>query len=124
MQVIVSAPEQFTVIPHRHLLAKRLAQCLNPSLPGGVHLKAIEVRVHGQLESFLWPRRKCELCVATQVYALVFQRLGPLQLREDLYLYTVGLYPLFNTAFINVKGASHARRGEAPGPAPARGTQY
>lgn len=52
--------------------------------------------------------------MAAQVYALVFQRLGPLQLREDLYLYTVGLYPLFNTAFINVKGMYPCLRIEGP----------
>ena len=29
-------------IPDKHTVARRLAQCLNPELPGGVHIKALE----------------------------------------------------------------------------------
>lgn len=42
-QVISTAPEIFTCVPHKYTVSRRLAQCLNPSLPSGVHLKAIEV---------------------------------------------------------------------------------
>lgn len=31
------------IVPHKLLVAKRLSQCLNPSLPSGVHQKALEV---------------------------------------------------------------------------------
>lgn len=31
------------MVPHKVLVSKRLAQCLNPSLPSGVHQKALEV---------------------------------------------------------------------------------
>lgn len=30
-------------MPHKALVAKRLAQCLDPTLPSGVHQKALEV---------------------------------------------------------------------------------
>lgn len=30
-------------MPHKVVVAKRLAQCMNPSLPAGVHQKALEV---------------------------------------------------------------------------------
>ena len=35
--------EKFVTIPEKLTLCKRLAQCLNPSLPAGVHQKALEV---------------------------------------------------------------------------------
>ena len=39
------------------------------------------------------------------MYELIFQRLGPTLLGSELYLYTVGLYPLFNYASIVAKDA-------------------
>eukprot|EP01134_Creolimax_fragrantissima_P003076 CFRG3076T1 len=80
-KVLQVAPEHYTFVPHKHMVSRRLAQCLNASLPAGVHLKAIEV------------------------YQIIFKRLGPIQIRKDLYLYTMGLFPLFYYASINVKVA-------------------
>lgn len=40
---ILSSNSQFGNIPLKILVAKRLAQCLNPALPSGVHSKALEV---------------------------------------------------------------------------------
>lgn len=37
---------QFKEIPRKLIVAKRLAQCLNPALPTGVHQLALEVYVH------------------------------------------------------------------------------
>lgn len=37
---------QFKEIPRKLIVAKRLAQCLNPALPTGVHQRALEVYVH------------------------------------------------------------------------------
>ena len=34
---------QFPIIPRKQLVAKRLAQCLNPGFPAGVHQKTLEV---------------------------------------------------------------------------------
>ena len=42
-QALQSHPPDQSVVPHKVLISKRLAQCLNPSLPSGVHQKALEV---------------------------------------------------------------------------------
>lgn len=57
-------------VPEKHLLAKRLAQCLTSYLPSGVHLKALET------------------------YHIVFTRISTAQLASDLPLYAGGLFPL------------------------------
>lgn len=62
------------VIPHKHVVAKRLSQCLNPALPGGVHTKALEV------------------------YALILTRIGRDGLRRDLGVWTPGLLPFYAAA--------------------------
>lgn len=68
-------------LPEKHLLAKRLAQCLTSSLPSGVHLKALET------------------------YRLVFTRIGPARLAADLPLYAGGLFPLFSYSATSLKPA-------------------
>jgi hypothetical protein len=42
-QALQSHPSETTIIPHSDAVALRLAQCLNPTLPSGVHQKALEV---------------------------------------------------------------------------------
>ena len=42
MQTLASFP-QYPMVPLKVVVAKRLAQCLNPALPAGVHTKALEV---------------------------------------------------------------------------------
>ena len=42
----LQAYPQFQIIPHRLTVAKRLAQCLNPALPTGVHQRALDVYVY------------------------------------------------------------------------------
>jgi hypothetical protein len=42
-QALQTHPPDQPVVPHKVLVSKRLAQCLNPSLPSGVHQKALEV---------------------------------------------------------------------------------
>ena len=37
------AYKQYPAVPHQLLVSKRLSQCLHPNLPGGVHLKALDV---------------------------------------------------------------------------------
>lgn len=70
---------KYKVIPRRLLLTKRLSQCLHPTLPSGVHLKALEA------------------------YDLVFKSIGTEKLRADLFIYATGLFPLLNYAGITVK---------------------
>jgi hypothetical protein len=33
---------KYPIVPRRILISKRLAQCMHPALPSGVHLKALE----------------------------------------------------------------------------------
>jgi len=72
---------QFAFIPRSAIITvtKRLAQCLHPALPGGVHLKAL------------------------QLYDAIFRRIGPELLIRDLSLYSAGLFPLFQYASTRVK---------------------
>ncbi|KAI8927393.1 Dopey, N-terminal-domain-containing protein [Entophlyctis helioformis] len=70
---------QFTIVPKKLVLSKRLAQCLNPALPAGVHTKALEV------------------------YSLIFQAAGKTQLAEDLPLWSFGLFPFSAHAAMSVK---------------------
>ncbi|KAJ4365861.1 hypothetical protein N0V83_008483 [Neocucurbitaria cava] len=43
LKALQSHPSEIPVIPHSDTVALRLAQCLNPTLPSGVHQKALEV---------------------------------------------------------------------------------
>ena len=56
MEVQVFANEKYSgigVVPESLFLSKRLAQCLNPSLPSGVHIKTLKAYdlIFGRLAS-------------------------------------------------------------------------
>ncbi|KAK6065221.1 hypothetical protein SCUP234_12668 [Seiridium cupressi] len=68
-----------TTIPSKALVAKRLSQCLNPSLPSGVHQKALEV------------------------YGYVFSVIGKDGLSRDLPLYLPGLASTLSFASLTVR---------------------
>ncbi|GJJ70854.1 hypothetical protein EMPS_03204 [Entomortierella parvispora] len=70
---------QYTVIPRSLTVAKRLAQCLNPALPAGVHGKTLDV------------------------YAYILETIGPDQLAEDITLWSYGLFPFLQNAALSVK---------------------
>ncbi|KAG2225478.1 hypothetical protein INT45_010305, partial [Circinella minor] len=70
---------QFPVIPRKHTVAKRLAQCLNPGFPAGVHQKTLDV------------------------YAYILETIGTDQLAEDLALWSLGLFPFVQYAAMHVK---------------------
>ncbi|RHZ59323.1 hypothetical protein Glove_364g9 [Diversispora epigaea] len=70
---------QFPVIPRKLIVAKRLAQSLNPALPPGVHQKALEV------------------------YDYIFDSIGTEQLADDLSIYAQGLFPFLQHASMSVK---------------------
>ncbi|KAI0031253.1 Dopey, N-terminal-domain-containing protein [Vararia minispora EC-137] len=72
---------QFKEIPRKIVVAKRLAQCLNPALPSGVHQRALDV------------------------YSHIFSVIGSEGLRRDLFLWTSGLFPFFEYAATSVKPA-------------------
>ncbi|CAF0822713.1 unnamed protein product [Rotaria sp. Silwood1] len=71
--------KQFHSIPKRITLSKRLAQCLHPALPSGVHLKALEV------------------------YETIFQIIDKRHLQRDIILYSYGLFSLLSDAALPVK---------------------
>lgn len=67
------------MIPAKALVAKRLSQCLNPSLPSGVHQKALEV------------------------YNYVFTVIGKDGLSKDLPIYLSGLASVLSFGSLSVK---------------------
>lgn len=70
---------KYSVIPRRFVVGQRLAQCMHPALPSGVHLKALET------------------------YDLIFECIGTDKLVQELSVYSNGLFPLLSHAAINVK---------------------
>ncbi|KAI9668723.1 MAG: hypothetical protein M1829_005263 [Trizodia sp. TS-e1964] len=74
-----SHPPNIPVVPFKSVVAKRLAQCLNPSLPSGVHQKTLEV------------------------YSYIFTMIGKDGLSQDLPLYLPGLSSTLTFASISVR---------------------
>ncbi|XP_075710710.1 protein DOP1B [Rhinoderma darwinii] len=70
---------KYCLLPRRLIISKRLAQCLHPALPSGVHLKALET------------------------YEILFKIIGTKWLSRDLFLYSSGLFPLLSHAAMSVK---------------------
>ncbi|KAK1240918.1 hypothetical protein MKX07_006351 [Trichoderma sp. CBMAI-0711] len=79
LKSLQARPPNVTVIPSKITVAKRLSQCLNPSLPSGVHQKALEV------------------------YNYVFETIGKDGLSRDLPLYLPGLAPTLSFASLSVR---------------------
>ncbi|SPO28009.1 related to DOP1 - strong similarity to developmental regulatory gene, dopey (dopA) [Ustilago trichophora] len=75
----IQAYPAYNVIPRKLIVAKRLAQCLNPALPSGVHQRALDVYHH------------------------ILSVIGPDGLRRDLHVWTTGLLPFFQYASTSVK---------------------
>lgn len=70
---------KYVVIPRRIVVSKRLAQCMHPALPSGVHLKALET------------------------YDIIFKCIGTDRLSQELFIYSAGLFPLLGNAAMNVR---------------------
>ena len=69
----------FTLLPEKNTLSKRLAQCLNPECPGGVHE------------------------VVINIYSMILQNIlskNDGKLAENLGIYSSGLFPFFSYATI------------------------
>ncbi|KAI0136466.1 Dopey, N-terminal-domain-containing protein [Xylariales sp. AK1849] len=79
LKALQARQASITTIPSKVLVAKRLAQCLNPSLPSGVHQKALEV------------------------YSYVFSVVGQDGLSKDLPLYLPGLASTLSFASLTVR---------------------
>lgn len=67
------------ILPRKNLISKRLAQCLNPALPSGVHQKTLEV------------------------YAVILTYTQRKQLVLDLSFWSLGLFPFLHDASVTVK---------------------
>lgn len=74
-------PPGISDVPHKSLVAQRLSQCLNPTLPAGVHQKALEV------------------------YTYIFSLIGKNGLGRDLPYYLPGLSPVLAFASLSTKPA-------------------
>ncbi|WEW58021.1 hypothetical protein PRK78_003488 [Emydomyces testavorans] len=79
LKALQSHPPSVSVVPEKVVVAKRLAQCLNPSLPSGVHQKALEV------------------------YGYIFALLKPDGLARDLPLYLPGIAATLAFASLSVR---------------------
>jgi hypothetical protein len=90
---------QFKEIPRKLVVAKRLAQCLNPALPTGVHQRALEVYVH--ILAVLGVR--IMLSVLHTRASLIILVLKAEGLKRDLSLWSPGLFPFFEYAATSVK---------------------
>lgn len=79
LKTIQSAQPPFSEIPYKLIIAKRLAQGLNPALPNGVHQKSLEV------------------------YREILRSIGIDGLKRDLQVWTPGLFPFFQFAATGLK---------------------
>ncbi|KAF5665923.1 putative regulator of reproduction [Fusarium heterosporum] len=79
LKALQARPKSINAIPSKTTVAKRLSQCLNPSLPSGVHQKALEL------------------------YNLVFAVIGKDGLSRDLPLYLPGLATVLSFASLSVR---------------------
>ncbi|XP_012276640.1 protein dopey-1 homolog isoform X2 [Orussus abietinus] len=76
---VLSSHAKFPVIPRRIKISKRLAQCMHPALPSGVHLKALDT------------------------YDIIFKCMGTNRLSHELFIYSAGLFPLLGHSAMNVR---------------------
>jgi len=60
---VISNNKSYTYLPKKITIGKRLAQCLHPALPAGVHIKALEL------------------------YEVIFKVIGPALLAKDFPIY-------------------------------------
>ncbi|KAH3997835.1 hypothetical protein HBH98_133150 [Parastagonospora nodorum] len=79
LKALQAHPAEIPVIPHSETVALRLAQCLNPALPSGVHQKALDV------------------------YAYIFATIGKDALARDLSIYFPGLASVPSFASLSVR---------------------
>ncbi|OAL72242.1 serine/threonine protein kinase [Trichophyton violaceum] len=79
LKALQTHPPSLYLVPNKLLVAKRLAQCLNPALPSGVHQKTLEV------------------------YGYIFGLLKSDGLARDLAIYLPGIAPTLSFASLSVR---------------------
>jgi hypothetical protein len=118
LQRVLTKYSQLPVIPDKILVAKRLFQCLNSSLPSGTaqpsgaaggatqppcppspHVRASRHRTHRPLPAY---RRAGVHLTTLQTYELIFSRIGSARLARDLAFYTEGIFTLYRHAAYQV----------------------
>lgn len=118
LQRVLTKYSQLPVIPDKILVAKRLFQCLNSSLPSGTAqpsgtgpgaptepflllLRALTKRSPPSSHRRLPPRAGVHL-TTLQTYELIFSRIGSARLARDLAFYTEGIFTLYRHAAYQV----------------------
>ncbi|KAF2211131.1 hypothetical protein CERZMDRAFT_85681 [Cercospora zeae-maydis SCOH1-5] len=81
LKAIQTHPKDVPILPHSAAIASRLAQCLNPALPSGVHQKALEV------------------------YAYIFSALGKEYISGHMHELLPGLASVLSFASLSVRPA-------------------
>ncbi|WVQ73679.1 hypothetical protein IAR50_003259 [Cryptococcus sp. DSM 104548] len=79
LKTLQSQSPPYNEIPRKLIVGKRLAQCLNPALPSGVHQRALDV------------------------YTFIFSIIGVDGLNRDLTIWSSGLFPFFQYAATSVR---------------------
>ncbi|EAL17745.1 hypothetical protein CNBL2580 [Cryptococcus deneoformans B-3501A] len=79
LKTLQSPSPPYHEIPRKLIVSKRLAQCLNPALPSGVHQRALDV------------------------YSYIFSIIGTDGLQRDLAIWSSGLFPFFQYAATSVR---------------------
>ena len=79
IQTLQAPSPSYPEIPRKLIVAKRLAQCLNPALPSGVHQRALDV------------------------YSYILSTIGTEGLRRELVIWSSGLFPFFQFATTSVR---------------------
>ncbi|KAI9892983.1 MAG: hypothetical protein M1814_000867 [Vezdaea aestivalis] len=79
LKAIHAHPSNVSILPSKSVISQRLAQCMVPTLPNGVHQKAIEV------------------------YSAIFNLIGKDDLARDLSLYFPGLSSTLSFASLSVR---------------------
>ena len=84
LQAIQAHPKDAPILPHSAGVASKLAQCLNPALPSGVHQKALDI------------------------YIYIFSVFGPSFVSTHLHEYIPGLSGVLSFASLSVKPGVYA----------------
>nr|CAG4708839.1 unnamed protein product [Naegleria fowleri] len=79
MKKVLIKNSSLPILPEKITVSKRLAQCLNPALPSGVHLKTLET------------------------FEEIFKLITGKRLARDIHLYSSGLFTLFPSASSQIK---------------------
>jgi len=94
-QTLQSATPPYTEIPRKLIVSKRLAQCLNPALPSGVHQRALDVY------AYIFSTIGVSLPFVTVIECLLTAQGDGL--RRDLLVWSSGLFPFFQAAATSVR---------------------